>query len=83
MLIQRRQIDGSVPVYGVDLFSLFLLQMYRSRIDSLLDLFDSVEKFAIQDQSRMETFPCLWTSVVGMLCCHGIFSLYYNCGNDY
>lgn len=47
-------------------FMTALHQMYCSGIDSLLNLFDSVEKFAIQDPTRMETFPCLWTSVVGL-----------------
>lgn len=39
--------------------------MYCNGIDSLLTLFDAVEKFAVQDQIRVESFPCLWTSVVG------------------
>lgn len=47
-------------------FMTALHQMYCSGIDSLLNLFDSVEKFAIQDPTRIETFPCLWTSVVGL-----------------
>ncbi|XP_045623657.1 anaphase-promoting complex subunit 5 isoform X2 [Procambarus clarkii] len=48
------------------LMTVRLVQMYCSGIDSLLNLFDSVEKFAVQDQTRTETFPCLWTSVVGL-----------------
>ncbi|KAK3875237.1 hypothetical protein Pcinc_019879 [Petrolisthes cinctipes] len=50
----------------VSSFMTALHQMYRSGIDSLLNLFDSVEKFAVQDSGRSESFPCLWTSVVGL-----------------
>lgn len=67
-LSELLQVLDSAPLlsYHINTFMTALHQMYCSRIDSLLDLFDSVEKFAIQDQSRMETFPCLWTSVVGL-----------------
>ncbi|XP_050699496.1 anaphase-promoting complex subunit 5-like [Eriocheir sinensis] len=50
----------------VTAFMTSLHEMYCNGIDSLLTLFDAVEKFAVQDQIRLESFPCLWTSVVGL-----------------
>jgi len=47
-------------------FMTALHQMYLSGIDQLLNLFDAVERFSNQDQKRSESFPCLWTSVVGL-----------------
>ncbi|XP_071514298.1 anaphase-promoting complex subunit 5 [Panulirus ornatus] len=68
VLSELLQVLESAPLlpHHITSFMKALHQMYCSGIDSLLDLFDSVEKFAFQDQIRAETFPCLWTSVVGL-----------------
>ncbi|XP_042236488.1 anaphase-promoting complex subunit 5-like [Homarus americanus] len=68
VLSELLQVLESAPLlpHHITSFMTALHQMYCSGIDSLLNLFDSVEKFAIQDQPRTETFPCLWTSVVGL-----------------
>ncbi|XP_064093534.1 anaphase-promoting complex subunit 5-like [Macrobrachium nipponense] len=58
--------SASLLPHHVTTFMTALHQMYCSGIDSLLNLFDSVEKFSAQDQIRAENFPCLWTSVVGL-----------------
>ncbi|KAL7637812.1 UNVERIFIED_CONTAM: hypothetical protein RMT77_011424 [Armadillidium vulgare] len=43
-----------------------LQDLYRNGVEALLTLFDSVEKYCAQDQPRSETYPCLWTSLVGL-----------------
>ncbi|XP_066952222.1 anaphase-promoting complex subunit 5 isoform X1 [Macrobrachium rosenbergii] len=58
--------SASLLPHHVTTFMTALHQMYCSGIDSVLNLFDSVEKFSAQDQIRAENFPCLWTSVVGL-----------------
>ncbi|KAK8401822.1 hypothetical protein O3P69_001135 [Scylla paramamosain] len=64
-LLQMLEAAPLLPLH-VTSFMTALHEMYCNGIDSLLTLFDAVEKFSVQDQMRMESFPCLWTSVVGL-----------------
>ncbi|KAG0722014.1 Anaphase-promoting complex subunit 5 [Chionoecetes opilio] len=64
-LLQMLEAKSLLP-FHVTSFMTALHEMYCNGIDSLLTLFDAVEKFAVQDPMRTESFPCLWTSVVGL-----------------
>ncbi|KAK7077016.1 hypothetical protein SK128_015544 [Halocaridina rubra] len=64
-LLQVLETASLLP-HHITTFMTALHQMYCGGIDSLLSVFDSVEKFCALDQIRMEAFPSLWTSVVGI-----------------